>query len=168
MGLRPRARFARARSSANIVWSYMMLSFTGVNSVKIRTSEPVCRLLTFMLIRFFLKFLFRSIINVICCFHFIALMHLTYLQRQIKRVCSFVTLTAKIFQNSTQDRHWCQQLVKVLRNDCSTCVRWSLWKSRPGKFTDTGCTSCWRSYKCVKIQFKGVKWSDVGLWAHAQ
>lgn len=73
------------------------------NSGKIRTSESARRLLMFMLINLFL--LFRSIINVVICgFHFIALMHLTYLQRQVEQVLSFVTLTAKIFRNSTQDR----------------------------------------------------------------
>ena len=81
----------------------MRLMLTCANSGKIRTSESARRLLMFMLIKLFL--LFRSIINVVICgFHFIALMHLNYLQREIERVCSFVTLTAKIFRNSTQDR----------------------------------------------------------------
>ena len=145
----------------------MRLTLTCANSGKIRTSESARRLLMFMLIKLFL--LFRSIINVVICgFHFIALMHLTYLQREIERVCSFVTLTAKIFRNSTQDRLWCQQLVKVLRNECSTCVRWSLWKSRPGKFIDSVVSYLGDRINAFKIQFKGVKWSDVGVWAHAQ
>ena len=145
----------------------MKLTDTCAYSGKIRTSNPARRLFMFMLIKLFL--LFRSIINVVICgFHFIALMHLTYLQRQIERVCSFVTLTAKIFRNSTQDRRWCQQLVKVLRNECSTCVRWSLWKSRPGKFIERVVSYLGDRINAFKIQCKGVKWSDVGLWAHAQ
>ena len=68
----------------------MRLTLTCANSGKIRTSNPARILFMFMLIKFFL--LFRSIVNVVFCgFHFLALMHLTYLQRQIERVCSFVT-----------------------------------------------------------------------------
>lgn len=144
----------------------MWLTLTCANSGKIRTSDPALRLLIFMLIKLFL--LFRSIINVVICgFHFIAQMHLTYLQRQIERVCSFVLSTAKIFRNSTQDRRWCQQLVEVLRNECSTCVRWSLWKSRPGKFIDRVVSLLGDRINALKFNL-GVKWSDVGLWANAQ